>query len=79
MKGTLESVWDLLFQVSDFYMSGETLYKKHRKVLHEADSMLISGNFFNYKSYKKRVLLNYCLGFMKIEVEKKNREKENKK
>lgn len=72
MKGELETVWELLFQVSDYYISGETLYKKYRKVLHEADSILISGNFYNYKNYRKRVLLNYALGFMKIEVERKN-------
>lgn len=72
MKGELDTVWELLFQVSDYYMRGETLYRKHKKVLHEADSILIRGNFFNYKNYKKRVLLNYSIGFMKIEVERKN-------
>lgn len=80
VKGQLDSVWDLLFCVSKgdgIYMKGSLLFDIHKKILFEAEGILISGQNYQYEEYDKRVLLNYAIGFMKSETERmKNIKKE---
>lgn len=53
---------------------GYYLYNKYKYILLEAESIILSGQPFNYDDYNKRVLLNYAIGFMKLEIKKKELE-----
>lgn len=53
---------------------GYYLYNKYKYILLEAESIILSGQSFNYDDYNKRVLLNYAIGFMKLEIKKKELE-----
>lgn len=49
---------------------GIYLYKKYKMLLIEAQGIIISDNYYNYEDTNKRILLNYAVGFMKLEIEK---------
>lgn len=71
IKGQTASIIDLYFKLNDkVFCKGYYLYLKYKKILLEAEGIILSGYNFNYKNYRKRVLLNYTIGFMKNTIEK---------
>lgn len=67
----MPTVIDLYFKINDTVIAqGYYLYKKYKSILLEAQGIILSENNYNYKEYRKRVLLNYAVGFMKIELKK---------
>lgn len=71
IKGTVVSVFELYFKLTDNLVSrGYDIYKRHLDTLREAESLVLSGFSYQYEDYKRRVLLNYAVGFMKKEIER---------
>ena len=72
VKGETLSILDLYFKVTDkLSEEGRVIYNKHKKVLVEAQSVVLSGgNIYTYDDYNERVKLNYAVGFMKLELER---------
>jgi len=65
-KGQIESVWDLYFRLNDNIIAkGSYLYVRYKKILMEAESLVLSELNFQYSDYRDRLLLNYAIGFIK--------------
>lgn len=66
---------DIYFNIDrNTVCNGLYLYRKYKMVLIEAEGIVMSGNYYNYDNFRKRVILNYAVGFMKQEIEKEKLE-----
>lgn len=70
-KGTSESILDLYFKITEKTISkGSDILIRYNQVLREALALTLSGLNYQYDDYEKRLLLNYTIGFFKIEEKK---------
>lgn len=77
-KGTLTSVIDLYFKINDnLIVKGSDLYARYKKILLEAESIVLSGQMFQYENYRDRLLLNYAIGFIKNAINEMIERKRN--
>lgn len=79
IKRELPTVENLYFKINKSLLtSGRDLYSRYKNILIEAEGLFLSGQTFQYKNYKKRILLNYALGFIKNTVNEMMMKKKDK-